>query len=151
MQWKAILISTLTTIKHNIKKLQTQGWRSLKMKCFSFLFFHDFMLHVKENYLCMSQKNLQASVKLSGYLQRKKGDSFSYQLYGLFNATKSGKYPWIYNAFRTRVSRQTKKSGLYLEVSVWKRNCSTRNRKSPRKSRNKPCKNIALISHMRYF
>ena len=56
----------------------------------------------------MSQKNLQARVKFSGYLQRKKGDSFSYQLYGLFNATKSGKYPWIYNDFRTRVSRQTK-------------------------------------------
>ena len=46
------------------------------------------MLHVHERKLRMSQKNLQARVRFSGYLQRKKGDSFSYQLYGLSNATK---------------------------------------------------------------
>jgi hypothetical protein len=65
------------------------------------------------------------TLELVAIYKGKKGTHFlTNYVYGLFNATKSGKYPWIYNHFRTRVSRQTKNQignfveRLYLEVSV---------------------------------
>ena len=108
------------------------------------------MLHVHERKLRMSQKNLQARVRFSGYLQRKKGDSFSYQLYGLSNATKSGKYPWIYNAFRTRISRQTKNLDC-IWIFRFEREIALLETGNHQGNREINPVNIALISHMRYF
>ena len=98
----------------------------------------------------MSKKNLQAGVKLSGYLQRKKGDSFSSQLYGLFNATKNGKYPWIYNDFRTRVSRQTKNLDFIWRF-LFEREIALLETGNHQGNREINPVNIALISHMRCF
>ena len=95
-------------------------------------------------------KKLAGQCKIEWLFTKEKRDSFSYQLYGLFNATKSGKYPWIYNDFRTRVSRQTKNLDFIWKF-LFEREIALLETGNHQGNREINPVNIALISHMRCF